>query len=259
MTVHNASSKKLPSLSAHCRFDDHIRCVAAKKNLLHKREMLRLAKNAAICDMLDLPTQLTGHPNHKVLQYSKLTIVNKSSPHTPVRSHETSSDHVITSPLVNEEAIQLTSKNDDGSVMLPFNKGVEMTQLGFTATPQSPKQQQLNMYLRSSSFSHEEHHLDQHRHLDQRQQHHHGQQNNSHFNQRQLSVDQQQQLSNNIDQVTKTSNDQRENNIDNEITINQRQSSVDQQQQLSNDIDQITKASDDQNNMDNENLKTTEC
>lgn len=189
MTVHHASGKKLPALSAHCRFDDHIQCVAAKKNLSHKRESLRSAKMATISNMLDLPTQPTGCTHPIGLHYSKLTIVNDNVSHAPLRgSHNhMSSDHVITSPLVKKEAIQLANKNDDGSVMLPFNKGVEMDTLGSFAAPQSPKQQHLNMLLKSSSFSHEE------RHLDQRQE------QNSNFNQRQLSIDQQQQ---NDDQAT---------------------------------------------------------
>ena len=189
MTVHHASGKKLPALSAHCRFDDHIRCVAAKKNLNHKRESLRLAKMASICYMLDLPNQLSGHSHPKALHYSKLTIVNTVSSCTPVTG---SHDHMTSaaSPLVKEEAIQLSSKNDDGSVMLPFDKGVEMDTLGgsFAVTARSP-QQQLNMFFRSSSFSHEEHH-----HLDQQQ--------NVNFSERHHQSDQHHQ------------NDQQSNNID---------------------------------------------
>ena len=207
MTVHHASGKKLPALSAHCRFDDHIRCVAAKKNISHKKESLRLAKIACISDMLDLPTQPTGSSHPRGLQYSKLTIVDDNVPHVPVKaSHApmmTSQDHVITSPLVKEEAIQLASKNDDGSVMLPM--GVEMDTLGFTAMPQTPEQRHLNMLI-TSNFSHEEHHLDQ---------------RSSSFSQRQLSIDQQHQ-ENHLDQ---------QQNGDS----SQEQSSIDQHKQLSND------------------------
>ena len=236
MTVHHASGKKLPALSAHCRFDDHIRCVAAKKNISHKKESLRLAKMACISDMLDLPTQLSGHS--KGLHYSKLTIVNDNV-HTPVkRSHVqmTSADHVISSPLMKEEGIQLANKNDDGSVMLPL--GVEMDTLGFTATPQSPEQRHFSMVFTRSSFSHEEHHLDQQgssfsqRQLgnDQQQQEHHLDQQNSSFSQRQLSVGQQQE--NHLDQQ----------NGD----FNQGQSSIDQQKQLNNDQTTGTGDNDDQ-------------
>ena len=226
MTVHHASGKKLPALSAHCRFDDHIRCVAAKKNISHKKESLRLAKMACISDMLDLPTQSSGHS--KGLHYSKLTIVNDNV-HTPVKgSHVqmTSADHVISSPLMKEEGIQLANKNDDGSVMLPL--GVEMDTLGFTATPQSPEQRHFSMVFTRSSFSHEEHHLDQQgssfsqRQLgsdQQQQQEHHLDQQNSSFSQRQLSVGQQQE--NHLDQQNGN--------------FNQGQSSIDQQKQLNND------------------------
>ena len=209
MTVHHASGKKLPALSAHCRFDDHIRCVAAKKNISHKKESLRLAKMACISDMLDLPTQPTGPSHPKGLQYSKLTIVDDNVPHAPVKGScapMTSQDHVITSPLVKEEAIQLASKNDDGSVMLPM--GVEMDTLGFSATPQSPEQRHLSMLI-TSNFSHEEHHLDQ---------------RSTSFSQRQLGIDQQQQQQeNHLDQQQQSGNSSQE------------QSSIDQQKQLSND------------------------
>ena len=204
MTVHRAasSSKKLPSLSAHCRFDDHIRCVAAKKNLSHKRESLRVAKMNSICEMLDIPTA-AGYNRPKGLHYSKLTIVNdKPSPHTPVgRSHDHTSSSNATTPLVTEEAIQFANKNDDGSLMLPF-KAVEMDQLGgFSVSPRSPDRQQLNMFLESSSFSHEDHHLDQ-------RQHHHDS-----FYQRQQSIDQQ----NNVERT----NDQRQdiNQVTNQTTL----------------------------------------
>lgn len=202
MTVH-MNSKKVPALSAHCRFDDHIRCVAAKKNLSHKRESLRLAKMTKISEMLDIPTESTGHSSHSgALHYPKLTIVgNKSSQHSPVvgsRDRVTSSEHVMTSPLSKEESIQFANKNDDGSVMLPYIKDVEMNQLGFTVmSPKSPEQQHLNMLLRSSSFSHEEHHLDQ-------------QQHNDNFDQRQLSIDHQ-PSDNNTDQVTSLTKDQTPN------------------------------------------------
>lgn len=180
MTVRHATSKKVPALSAHCRFDDHIRCIAAKKNLVHKRHFLRLAKMATICEMLDLPIQSTGHNHPKALHYSKLTIVRDVSPHTPVKEscdHISASHHMMTSPLAKEEAIEFANKNDDGSVMLPFDKGsVEMDQLSFTVAQQSPEQQ-LNMFLESSSFSCE----DQHK---------------SDFDQRQ------QQMDNNVDQTT---------------------------------------------------------
>ena len=210
MTVHRASSKKLPSLSAHCRFDDHIRCVAAKKNLSHKRESLRLAKMSNICEMLDIPGQPTaGYNRPKGIHYSKLTIVNdKSSPHAPVGgshapvggSHDHMTSMSSTSPLVNEEAMQFASKNDDGSLMLPF-KAVEMDQLGsFTVSPRSPDQQQLNMFLESSSFSHEDHHLDQH---------------HDNFDQRQLSIDQQ----NSVDQVKITSDQRQNNQVKNQTTL----------------------------------------
>ena len=190
MTVHHiASSKKLPSLSAHCRFDDHICCVAAKKNISHKRESLRMAKMTSICDMLDIPGQPTaaGYSRPKALHYSKLTIVNdKPTAHTPVGGsgdHMTSSN--ITSPLVTDEAMQFANKNDDGSLMLPF-KAVEMDQLGsFTVSPRSPDHQQLNMFLENSSFSHEDHHLDQH---------------HDNFDQRQVNIDQHNNAERTIDQ-----------------------------------------------------------
>ena len=174
MTVHRvASSKKLPSLSAHCRFDDHIRCVAAKKNISHKKESLRMAKMTSICDMLDIPAgaAASGYSRPKGLNYSKLIIVNdKPSPLAPVGGSADQLTSSNTSPLVTDEAIQFANKNDDGSFMLPF-KAVEMDQLGsFTVSPRSPDHQQLNMFLESSSFSHEEHHLDQHPdNFDQRQ------------------------------------------------------------------------------------------
>lgn len=193
MTVHHTTGKKLPALSAHCRFDDHIRCVAAKKNLNHKKESLQLAKMASICEMIDVAMQSTTQQSHsKGHHYSKLTVVSSNTspplltPVKPLDHHMTPSDHVSTS-FTEGEAIEFDNKNDDGSLMLPF-KGVEMNQLGYSVTQQSSTGQ-LNMFLQSSSFSHEDHHLDQH----------------NNFNQRQLSIDQQQQLNH---QVTKASDDQ---------------------------------------------------
>ena len=163
MTVHHMSGKKAPALSAHCRFDDHIRCVAAKKNLTHKREALRLAKMTTIAEMLDLPYK-DQHTSKELLKYQGLSIVSKNSPRQTKGSREhktTSSMDQMTS--CNEEndgaaAKQLTAKNDDGSVMLPFNKEVEMSQLVFPLTPQDTQQFDL---LIDSSFSHEDRHLDQ--------------------------------------------------------------------------------------------------
>ena len=138
--------------------------------------------------MIDLPMQSTGMQQSHTKghhYYSKLKVVtsNTSPPLTPVRSN----DHVITTPLAEGEAIQFDKnaiqfdKNDDGSLMLPF-KGVEMNQLSYSVTQHS-SEEQLNVFLQNSSFSHEQQHLDQ-------------QQQHNNFDQRQLSVDQQQQQNN---------------------------------------------------------------
>ena len=163
MTVHHLSGKKAPALSAHCRFDDHIRCVAAKKNLTHKREALRMAKMTTIANMLDLPSYTEQHATKQLLKYRGLSIVGKNSPRQTKGSHEhkviSSMDHVTSCDEEDSAAAkQLTAKNDDGSLVLPFNKEVEMNQLVFPLTPLDTQQFDL---LTDSSFSHEDRHLDQ--------------------------------------------------------------------------------------------------
>ena len=146
--------------------------------------------------MLDIPDQPMGGEygvTKGAAHYTKLTVVNDKS------SLGVSHDH-ITSSLIDKDAMQLTSKNDDGSLMLPF-RDVEMAQFGsFTLSPRSPEQHQLNMFLDGSSFSHEDHHLDQQHHdtFDQRQ-------SSIDQHQRQSSIDQQR----NTEQFTTTS-DQRQ-------------------------------------------------
>ena len=153
--------------------------MSAKKNISHKRESLRLAKMTSICYMLDIPDRPMGGEygvTKGAAHYTKLTVVNDKS--SVSHDHITSS-HTTTLPSIDKEAIQLTNKNDDGSLMLPF-RDVEMAQLGnFTLSPRSPEQQQLNMFLDGSSFSHED------LHLDQQQQHH------DTFDQRQSTIYQQ--------------------------------------------------------------------
>jgi len=157
MTVHHTGGKKAPALSAHCRFDDHIRCVAAKKNLTHKREALRLAKMTTIAEMLDLPPYQDQYTCKELLKYQGLSIVSKNSPRQAKGSHE-HKDCTSYEEENSAAAKQLTVKNDDGSLVLPFNKEVEMSQLVFPLTPQETQKFDL---LIDSSFSHEDRHLDQ--------------------------------------------------------------------------------------------------
>ena len=160
MTVHHSSGKKAPALSAHCRFDDHIRCVAAKKNLTHKREALRLAKMTTIAEMLDLPLGNDQAISKRLLKYQGVSVVGKNSSRPGSHGPKPSLDHVTSCDADEQQEVkQLTAaKNDDGSLVLPFNKEVEMSELVFPLTPQDSQQFDL---LIDSSFSHEDQHLDQ--------------------------------------------------------------------------------------------------